>query len=330
MAKDNDKKPLSRKFQSFSFDDAPARTPQKPASEKPSIDDVSHLKYERYRGTQDASASGDEEDDDFELRRAYAAEQERAFEAARGFLPRRRQIRDALDIISNLDMQAVIAAGIIEETYRKRLPDQRVDDMIVAALCADADNFDDITDRLTPEAVGMVDELRMLSEEGDDKRRLTAARQLEVETKRVFLATAIADLDMLTYEMDNDTADAIAPSKQEHDLLAELIMATTYGVENPLIVRAVTSYNAVSRAAGLSTLLEQDARHEVNINPFADVKIENAGALDAFTASALRKDKNKAQSKDKGKDKNPAKNTGAGKTGAKKPKKNPPKKNPGK
>jgi hypothetical protein len=296
MPKD-DNQPLHRKFQSFSFsadgsshEDTPK--PQKPANDP---NDISKLKYERYRGLGHTIEDMIDEDDML-AQQEYERDQDRAFEAARSFLPFRKEIRAALDSISNLHMQAVIAAGILEETYRGRMPDQNVDNMIVAALCFGANNFDDIADRLTPEAVGMVDELLMMAEEEDEGTRLQIARGIEPDTKRVFLANAIADLDMITYEIDNDTADAAPPHKKEHDLLAAFIMETTYGVDNKLIDRAVTSFNTVSRAAKIDTLLQQNARHEVEINAFADIKIENAAAIDEFTAtpkSAVPKSKPK-------------------------------------
>ncbi|MBI1216176.1 MAG: hypothetical protein GC185_10200 [Alphaproteobacteria bacterium] len=288
MGPSDDNSPLNRKFSSFSFSDDVSgsgfsgnQPPEPPKKSPPGIPDIENLKYERYRGLKHSFQEAIAEED-FYAQMEYEARQDRAFDAARGFLPRRQQIRDALEEISNLEMQAVVAAGILEETYRGKLKDQTVDDMIVAALCYDAQNFDDIAEFVTPEVVGMVDEMRMMAEEENDARRLQMAQSLETDTKRVFLANAIADLDMVTYECDSGSADAAPPSKEEHDMLAEYIMATTYGVETPLIQRAVTSYNTVSQIAGIDTLLQQNGRGEVEVNPFANVKVANGEKIDEY------------------------------------------------
>jgi hypothetical protein len=305
MADDPDKKELKKAFKAatgkgkeFSFDDnEKVGKDLHPPEKKPEPDTTKlnpeDLKFEPYRGidgngrritvesddddgTEIPLGDDDEamsEDDLFELEQEIRQEQERTFDAAGHMLPRRREIRDALENISNLSMSDVITAGIIEETYRGRLPDARVDAMTAAALLMDADNFDDITGLFQPETVGMVDEMHRMMAEPEAEVKLLELGGMEPDSKRLFLANAAAGMEMTKYEMKEygDTG----PEKEEHDMFAKFIVAAAKeDVDQRIVARAIKSFNEVSALCGHGTTIKQLPGNEFAINDLPDIVVK--------------------------------------------------------
>jgi hypothetical protein len=296
---DDQKKPdgLSRKFQEFAFGDEPdapgvdltKQTP-KPKSEPKPDEPVKltkeDLDFKPYRGMNADRREipiMDMDDEERILReeeeawedRAMEEAQERTFEAAGSMFRHNHEISNVLSILSNLEMQSVIAAGILWEQY-EHLPPRRQNDMMIAALALNAENFDDICGELTPEAVGMVDELRMMGEEPDEELRLIQTQNLEPDSKRVLLALTISDMEMTLHEM-HDMGDP-GPSKEEHDKLANFIQALAPGVDRSLRERAIAAFNVISRATDNGTTLKEqpDGAIAVNAMPDFEVKIDEA------------------------------------------------------
>jgi hypothetical protein len=298
-----DKKELNKAFKSatgggkdFSFDgDEKLGKDLHPAPPKPQEDksklNPDDLKFEPYRGVHGDEGRividsddddgteiplGDDEmseDDIFEFEQEMQREQERTLEAAGNMLPRRREIRDALENISNISMVDVITAGVIEETYRGRMNDARVDAMTAAALLIDAENFDDITGLFMPETVGMVDEMHRMMDEFDEEVRLLNIRSMEPDTKRLFLANAAAGMEMTKYEM-KEYGDA-GPDKDEHDGLARhIVAAAREDVDARLVSRAIKAYNEVSELCGHGTTIKHDAAGELVINDQPDIVVK--------------------------------------------------------
>lgn len=295
---DDQKKPdahpgLSRKFKEFAFGEEPdapvvdlTKETPKPKSDAPVKLTKEDLDFVPYRGVNserrdipimdmdDEDRIAREEDGAWEDR-AMEAAQERTFDAAGSMFRHNHEISNVLSMLSNLEMQSVIAAGILWEQY-ERLPPRRMNDMMIAALCLNAENFDDICGELTPESVGMVDELRMLGEEPDEELRLLQTQNLEPDSKRVLLALTIADMEMTLHEM-RDMGDP-GPDKEEHDKLASFIQALAPGVDRSLRERAIAAYNVVSKATDNGTTLKDqpDGTITVNAMPDFEVKIDPA------------------------------------------------------
>ncbi|MEZ0261235.1 MAG: hypothetical protein ACAH80_09505 [Alphaproteobacteria bacterium] len=300
-----DKKELKKAFKAatgkgkeFSFDDNENvgkdlhPEPPKPEPDKSKLN-PDDLKFEPYRGIDgtgrrisiesddddgtDIPLGDDDEalsdDDMFELEQEMRAEQERTFDAAGHMLPRRREIRDALENVSNLSMADVITAGIIEETYRGRMPDARVDAMTAAALLMDADNFDDITGLFQPETVGMVDEMHRMMMAPEEDVRLLELGGMEPDTKRLFLANTAAGMEMTKYEM-KEYGDA-GPEKEEHEALAKFIVAAAKeDLDQRIVNRAIKSFNEVSEMCGHGTTIKQLAGGELVINDQPDIVVK--------------------------------------------------------
>ncbi len=279
--KSSDKFSLRKEFQSFSFGDdeekPAASQPEKKAERKPAPKPEEPKKFD----PKDLEAlpfpeERDEDEDDWMDEQDRQRNEEHTFDAARGMLPRRKAVRDALDDISNLDMDSVIAAGLLEEAFRGKLKDDEVDDLTVAALCLDAQNFDDMYNDLSPEAVGIVDELRMADEEEDPARRMAMLQSFERDSARVFLAFAAADMKMLQHFMeDEDDIDRPeGPSAEEHEEFGAEIAAVAQGGDRGLVRRAVKAYNEISEALGYNPRLSMQPDGKVEFKAFPDLLIE--------------------------------------------------------
>lgn len=233
------------------------------------------MDFQPFRGTGSGDADDDEDEtDDWEEQQEYEAQQERTFDVARSFLPRNKTVRSALEDISNLEMQTVIAAGILEEHYRGKLQDKAVNTLTVAALVLDADNYDDLFDSIHPDVVMIVDELRGMEEFTDPAVRMAMVQSLEPESRRVFLAFMAADLQMLQHEMEEGTDTG--PDKPEHDDLAKFIAAAAEGADRPLLRRVVNLYNDVAEACDIPTRVKLMPDKTVDILPFPDIIAEKA------------------------------------------------------
>lgn len=274
---DDKKQPskLQRHFQEFSLDDTPApaspAAPKAPLSPEPARADLKpeDMKFKRFTGDE---AAEEEAEERWYAEQDEAEQQERTFEAAKGFLPRRKAIRRALDEISNLEMHAVIAAGIIEEHFRGKLQDSDVDAMTIAALTLNADNFDDIFDELPEDSVGMVDELRRAQDELDDHERLLQLAGMEDISRTVFLSFAAADLQMTLHEMAEE--DDPGPTKDDHDMLGEAIVAAGDGMNRSLLRRVTNLFNDVAAVTDNPTRLKVTKDNKVTSQPFPDIIAE--------------------------------------------------------
>ncbi|MCC7037943.1 MAG: hypothetical protein IT560_11645 [Alphaproteobacteria bacterium] len=267
-AKDKEKKRLRDSFKSFDLDpvDPPAPANQEPEN---NIFDL---------GLNDRGAANDDdaqEDDDRPSKKGWSledeAEQERIVEAAMGILPKRKEIRKALDEAVGLDMLGVIAAGLIESHYRGRLDPKDVDSMSAAALLVDTENFDDIFESFDPLTTSIVDEIRMTDEIEDNEQYYTALSQMEPESKRVFIALQLAELEAAQEDLKEGRD---GPYQDDHEDMAEKIAAASEDVDKGLVRRAVSLFNEVSRGSGYTVNLTFDKDGYVQSQPFPDIPVK--------------------------------------------------------
>lgn len=298
---------LSKEFKEFAFGEEPKKdrdpAPGKPAPPPPVADGPVKLTKEDmnfvpYRGMPDPMMGGGggmmsmgDDDEDMAQDRDWLERQERTFEAAGSMFRHERDITNALSMLSNLEMQSVIAAGILFEQYQG-LPRQRRSDMVIAVLALNAENFDDIAGDLSPETVGMVDEIQRLQDEPDRKTQLYHTESLEPDSKRVLLALTVSDLEMAIHEM-HEFGDS-GPSKQEMSLVAEMICAMAPGVDKSMRQRAITAFNLVSAATENGATLKEKPDGSLVLNTMPDITIdveEPAPAKKPQAASKQRKPK---------------------------------------
>lgn len=267
-AKDKEKKRLRDSFKSFDLDpvDPPAQEPPEPEKNI----------YDLGLNNRDAANDDDvPEDDDRPSRKGWSleeeAEQERIVEAAKGILPKRKEIRRALDEAIGLDMIGVIAAGLIENHYRGRLDPKEVDSMSAAALLVDTENFDDIFDIFDPLTGSIVDEIHMTDEIEDPEQYYTALSQMETESKRVFIALQVAELEAAQEDLKEGRD---GPYQDDHEDMAERIAAASDGLDKGLVRRAVSLFNEVSRGSGYTVNLTFDSQGHVQSQPFPDIPVK--------------------------------------------------------
>lgn len=266
-AKDKEKKRLRDSFRSFDLDPV---DPPAPAEQEPEKD-----LYDLGFNTRDAANDDDVPDDDRPSRKGWSleeeAEQERIAQAALGILPKRKEIRRAIEEASDLDMTRVIAAGLIENHYRGRLNPKDVDSMTAAALLVDAENFDDIFESFDPLTTSIVDEIRMTDEIEDPEQYYSALSQMEPESKRVFIALQLAELEAAQEDLKEGRD---GPYQDDHEAMAEDIAAASEGVDKGLVRRAVSLFNEVSRNSGYTVNLTIDKDGYVQSQPFPDIPVK--------------------------------------------------------
>lgn len=266
-AKDKEKKRLRDSFRSFDLDPV---DPPAPAEQEPGKD-----LYDLGFNTRDAANDDDVPDDDRPSRKGWSleeeAEQERIAQAALGILPKRKEIRRAIEEASDLDMTRVIAAGLIENHYRGRLNPKDVDSMTAAALLVDAENFDDIFESFDPLTTSIVDEIRMTDEIEDPEQYYSALSQMEPESKRVFIALQLAELEAAQEDLKEGRD---GPYQDDHEAMAEDIAAASEGVDKGLVRRAVSLFNEVSRNSGYTVNLTIDKDGYVQSQPFPDIPVK--------------------------------------------------------
>lgn len=266
-AKDKEKKRLRDSFRSFDLDpvDPPAPAEQEPEKNL----------YDLGFNTRDAANDDDVPEDDRPSKKGWSleeeAEQERIVQAALGILPKRKEIRRAIEEASDLDMTRVIAAGLIENHYRGRLDPKDVDSMTAAALLVDAENFDDIFERFDPLTTSIVDEIRMTDEIEDPEQYYSALSQMEPESKRVFIALQLAELEAAQEDLKEGRD---GPYQDDHEAMAEDIAAASEGVDKGLVRRAVSLFNEVSRNSGYTVNLTIDKDGYVQSQPFPDIPVK--------------------------------------------------------
>lgn len=267
-AKDKEKKRLRDSFKSFDLDPV---DPPTPANQE-----TDNNIYDLGLNNRDAANDDDApEDDDRPSKKGWSleeeAEQERIVEAAMGILPKRKEIRKAIEEASDLDMIRVIAAGLIENHYRGRLDPKDVDSMSAAALLVDAENFDDIFDKFDPLTGSIVDEIRMTDEIEDPDQYYTALSQMEPESKRVFIALQLAELEASQEDLKEGRD---GPYQDDHEEMAEKIAAASDGLDKGLVRRAVSLFNEVSRGSGYTVNLTFDNQGYVQSQPFPDIPVK--------------------------------------------------------
>ncbi|HYD17615.1 MAG TPA: hypothetical protein VEF76_03955, partial [Patescibacteria group bacterium] len=248
------KKPLKSSFRSFDlFEDEPAAPQPEPEPEADkNIYDLGE-EFDRAANDNDFEERGNRKEWSLE----FEAEQERIIDAAKYLLPKHDEILRALEEASDLNMQGVIAAGLLENHYRDRIEDEDVDSMSAAALLVDADNFDDIAGNFAPMTAGIAGEIRDAENADDMEDYLIALAQMEPESKRVFIALQVADLEAAQEDLKEGRD---GPDAEDHEEMAEMISAASDGVEKGLVRRAVSLFNEVSRGSGFLTNLGYDEK----------------------------------------------------------------------
>lgn len=266
-AKDKEKKRLRDSFRSFDLDPVDPPAPAEAEPEK----NIYDLGF----NTRDAANDDAPEDDDRPSKKGWSleeeAEQERIVEAAMGILPKRKEIRKAIEEASDLDMIRVIAAGLIESHYRGRLDPKDVDSMSAAALLVDAENFDDIFEMFDPMTAGIVDEIRMAEDIEDPDQYYDTLAQMEPESKRVFIALQLAELEASQEDLKEGRD---GPYPDDHEDMAEKIAAASEGVDKGMLRRAVSLFNEVSRGSGYTVNLSINKDGVVESQPFPDIPVK--------------------------------------------------------
>lgn len=192
------------------------------------------------------NASGDYTgDDEYDER-----EDDPMFRIAERILPERPEILNTLDVISNVDFDSLVAAGIIEEEMRGNMPDKIVDRLTSAALLAGADNAYDVLDEIPKKIGDLMVDFNLASAAGNPE--VPEFSQLHMDIQRLVIAFAAADFEGLSKGLRNGTT--FAPDDDEMESAASfLVDASRNRSDKPtkgdikLMQRAARAFNEVSQ-----------------------------------------------------------------------------------
>lgn len=160
-------------------------------------DDVDDIDYDLPFGPS-GDYKGDVGDDDYDPR-----VDDPMFRIAERILPDRPDIMNTLDIISNVDFDSLVAAGIIEEEMRGKTPDKNVDRLTAAALLSGADNAYDVLDEVPKKTADLMVDFNMASAAGDPDAPQFA--RLSMDIQRLIIAFTAADFESLSKGLRNGT-----------------------------------------------------------------------------------------------------------------------------
>lgn len=263
--------------------DEPAKydfTPYRKGSSLPTgfnPDDVDDVDYDSPFGPSGDYAGDD--DDDMDER-----DEDPMFRIAERLLPARPEIINTLDLISNVDFDSLVAAGIIEEEMRGQLPDKTVDRLTAAALLSGADNAYDILEELPKKTADLMVDFNMASAAGNAEA--PEFSQLSPNIQRLIIAFSAGDFESLAKGLKNQTT--FAPDDDSMMQAAEFIVdASRSRSEKPtkgdvrLLGRAAKAFNEVSELMPLDFELRQS-----NDNTFI---IQNKSELDPQTDRNMKK-----------------------------------------
>lgn len=300
---------LSRAGGDFSLDDTDdspaavfhkkARPPQKPAADnKPPAEDKPGLyDFVPYRGNRQMPVGFDPDSvDDIDYNGIYGDDDpddddddprldDPLFRIAARLLPERPEILNTLDVISNVDLDSLIAAGIIEEELRGHLPDKQVDRLTAAALLAGAENAYEVIEEVSKKTAELMVDFNMVA--AAENLPADEFSRLAPDIQRLILAFNAADMEELSKGLRNGTA--FVPDEDALAGLADFLAKTTQNRsaanstegDDRLMKRAARAFNEVSDQLPL----------EIELRPSGEkgLAVYNKNAIDAPEVGRIKR-----------------------------------------
>ncbi|HCS23484.1 MAG TPA: hypothetical protein PLW48_10105 [Alphaproteobacteria bacterium] len=270
-APQNDDTPAKDKPVTYDFIPYRSHEPRvKPGFDPDMMDDVDYT-----------SAYGDDGDDDeYDDPRM----DDPLFRIAERLLPDRPEILNTLDVISNVDLDSLIAAGIIEEEMRGHMPDKQVDRLTAAALLSGAENAFDVLGEVSKKTADLMVDFNMVAVDKPPTPQDFA--KLSPDIQRLIIAFDAGDMEELAKGLRSKTA--FVPDDEALGEIAHFLAAASQNRSAPatkgdirLMQRAARAFNEVS------SLLPLDI--ELRMNGETEMAVYNKNALDAPEVRRLKK-----------------------------------------
>jgi hypothetical protein len=262
---------------SSTYDFIPYRSKEprpQPGFDPDAVDDVDY--HSIYGRDDDDDLDGDE---DYDPRM-----DDPLFRIAARILPERPEIMNTLDVISNVDVDSLIAAGIIEEEMRGHLPDKQVDRLTAASLLAGAENAYDVLGEVSKKTGELMVDFNMVSTADNPSPQEFA--QYSMDIQRLVIAFNAADLEELSKGLRSQ--NMFAPDEEAlAETAAFLVAASQNRSEQPtqgdirLMQRAARAFNEVSQILPLDI--------EMRMTGDSGLAVYNKNALDAHEVRKLQK-----------------------------------------
>jgi len=226
------------------------------------------------------SAFGEDDDDENDDPRM----DDPLFRIAERLLPDRPEILNTLDVISNVDLDSLIAAGIIEEEMRGHMPDKQVDRLTAAALLSGAENAFDVLGEVSKKTADLMVDFNMVAVDKPPTPQEFA--KLSPDIQRLVIAFDAADMEELAKGLRSKTA--FVPDDEALGEIAHFLAAASQNRSAPatpgdirLMQRAARAFNEVS------SLLPLDI--ELRMNSETGMAVYNKNALDAPEVRRIKK-----------------------------------------
>jgi len=239
-------------------------------------DDVDDIDYNGVYGDDDEDNTFDDDEDQ--------RMDDPLFRIAARLLPDRPEIVNTLDVISNVDIDSLIAAGIIEEEMRGHLPDKQVDRLTAASLLSGAENAYEVLGEVSKKTADLMVDFNMVSTTGNPSPQEFA--QLSMDIQRLVIAFNAAELEELAKGLRSQ--NIFAPEEEQlQEAAAFLVAAAQNRSEKPtqgdirLMQRAARAFNEVSQILPLDIEMRPSGK--------AGIAVYNKNALDAHEVRNLKK-----------------------------------------
>lgn len=249
-----------------------------PGFDPDAVDDVDyHSAYGS--GDDDDDENTFDGDDDYDPRL-----DDPLFRIAARLLPERPEIVNTLDVISNVDVDSLIAAGIIEEEMRGHLPDKQVDRLTAASLLSGAENAYEVLGEVSKKTADLMVDFNMVSAAGNPSPQDFS--QYSMDIQRLVIAFNAAELEELAKGLRSQAV--FGPDQEALEETAAFLVAASQNRSEKatqgdirLMQRAARAFNEVSQILPLEI--------EMRMTGDSGLAVYNKNALDAHEVRNLKK-----------------------------------------
>ena len=242
----NNRAPKDRRFHHFSFNIA--------AGQKPGADTVATASSTTHTGRDTdweySSSSTRNRPDDDEVDREV---QKVFFESARDLLPDIPASKRLLDEISNIDHRSLATVDMLSVIFKDRYSDNRLFNLMAAALLRYADNGDSVAYRTNDKVSGIFDELQEVDNSYGQPNQYSAISRLSKDARNVLFANIVADLSIYR-EALLENERGLMQTQNLKSSASHIIRCANdtfnESVDEYLLMTTVSIFNEVSELAG--------------------------------------------------------------------------------
>jgi hypothetical protein len=181
------------------------------------------------------------------------------FAFAEKILPKTGEIARALELVTNLPIESLVMAGILEEHMRGNMPDAQVNSLVAAAILSGCANYEDICDEFAPRTRAAVDDFYTVLQTFDNGMvNMGIYADLSMDGQRSYIASVAADLELFEKEMTSGGSYPLPDAMEMRRMGEFLAAASRVPAEKPcrgdvqMMIRTMQAFNRLSDMMGLN------------------------------------------------------------------------------